>query len=244
MAEYPEHYQAVIADLKAKRARLDQLIAGIEAEKLVPTDASAVLDPTMGSGGLLATAIHPDTFFGLSIGEAAKKFLKMARRAQHTKAIADALAQGGMKRPTDNTMSVILIRAAKGREIVKVGKGMWGLSEWYPKSPKEPTDDRRKRPVAIRVSATKAASAKKAATRKKVSPVRQEQASQNGVRPWDVAMEVIRSAGKPLHATEIVKRINERGVAALRLPVEGFLNRQVKSGKVQKVGPSTFAMAG
>ncbi len=51
----------------------------------------------------------------------------MARRARHTTAIADAISQGGLKRPGDNVLSSILTRAAKGREVVKVGKGMWGL---------------------------------------------------------------------------------------------------------------------
>ena len=56
-------------------------------------------------------------------------------------------------------------------------------------------------------------------------------------------MEVMRAAGKALHAIEITKRVNERGVVASRLPIESFLNRQTKAGKMQKVGPSIFALA-
>ena len=138
-------YQAVVADLKARRARYDQLIAAVEALILGQGDVPELEPASAGSGtSILSTAIHPDTFFGLTFNDAAKKFLKIARRAQHTTAIADAIGQGGLKRPDVNVLSSILVRAAKGREIVKVGKGMWGLPEWYPKPPKESGEERRK----------------------------------------------------------------------------------------------------
>jgi hypothetical protein len=236
-------YQAVVADLKARRARLDQLIAAFEALILGQGDVPELEPASAGSGAsILPTAIHPDTFFGLSILDATKKLLKMARRAQHTAAIADAIGQGGLKRPDVNVLSSILVRAAKGREIVKVGKGMWGLPEFYPKAaPKEPAEERRKRPEP-----RKAPSAKKAAS-KAGRPPRATQSGtppSNGARPSDIALEVMRAAGKPLHAAEITKRVNERGVAAARLPIESFLNRQVKAGKLQKIAPSIFALAG
>jgi len=251
MAETAE-FQAVLAYLKARRARLDQLIAGMEAEMGQPDASVSIAAADLGNGGTqppVSVTIHPDSFFGLSIIEATKKFLKMARRAQHLNAIADALAQGGLKRPTDNVLSGILVRAAKGREVIKVGKGMWGLSEWYPKPPKESIEDRRKR-SAPRKTSRKAPSAKKDATRNKKAqkapsaPRGAASAPKNGARPSDVALEIMRAAaGKPLHAEEITKRINERGVATSRLPIESFLSRQVKAGKMQKVGPSTYAMA-
>jgi hypothetical protein len=57
-------------------------------------------------------------------------------------------------------------------------------------------------------------------------------------------LQVLRAAaGKPVHANEIMKRVQELGVSVSRLPLEGFLGRQAKAGKVQKVGPSTYAMA-
>ncbi len=241
-------YQAVLDDLKAKRARLDGLIAGIEAEIGGQSEGLSVVEPVPGGStpGPMAM-IHPDTFFGLSIIEAAKKYLKIVRRAQHTTAIADGLAKGGLKRPEDGTLSSILVRATKGREVVKVGKATWGLSEWYPKPPKEskePTKGRRKRPGRPRkASQAKSPTAKKAKATTAPRAAPGETAHKNGARPSDVALEIMRAAGKPLHAVEITKRVNERGVAALRLPIESFLNRQTKAGKMQKVGPSMFVLA-
>jgi hypothetical protein len=198
-----------------------------------------------------AVDIHPDSFFGLSIIEASKKFLRMARRAQHLTAIASALEQGGLKRPADNVLSGILVRAAKGREVTKVGKGMWGLSEWYPKPPKEPVEDRRKRPMPRRArkprpTIAQAAKEKKATSKasRGVGAALSSVAPVNGARPSDVALEVMRAAGSPLHAVEITKRINAKGTKASRLPIEAFLNRQAKAGRLQKLAPSLFALPG
>lgn len=246
MTETPD-FHAVLAVFKARRARLDQLIAGIEAEISGQGDAPAVVDleSTAASGASpVPVAIHPDTFFGLSIIEAARKFLRMARRAQHATAIAGALEQGGLKRPSDNVLSGILVRAAKGREVVKVGKGMWGLSEWYPKPPKEPSEEPRKGPRRGKASAAKAGRRKRSAPAKKAAPKEPKATQKSAARPSDVAVEVMRAAGKPLHATEITKLVNERGVVAARLPIESFLNRQTKAGKMRKVATSTFALAG
>ncbi len=243
MAETPD-FHAVLAVFKARRARLDQLIAGIEAEISGQGDAPAAVDLESTANGVppALVAIHPDTFFGLSIIEAAKKFLKMARRAQHAAAIAAALEQGGLKRPADNVLSGVLVRAAKGREVTKVGKGMWGLSEWYPKPPKEPAEEQRKSPRRGKTSAAKAGR-KRSAPAKKAAPKEPKAAQKSAARPSDVAVEVMRAAGRPLHATEITKLVNERGVVAARLPIESFLNRQTKAGKMRKVAASTFALA-
>ncbi len=128
-------YQAVLTDLKMRRARLDAVIAAIESI-IGEADVTPDQIPEKGDSAGLSPSVHPDTFFGLSIAEAAKKYLKMARRAQHISAIAEAIGQGGLKKPSENVLSSILVRAAKGREVAKVGKGMWGLAEWYPKRPK------------------------------------------------------------------------------------------------------------
>ena len=241
-------YPSVLADLKARRARLDDLIAGIEAVVGGSAEVVGIGESVSVKLGMSPMpAIHPDSFFGLGIGEAAKKYLKMAHRAQHTAAIADALGKGGLKRPDVNVLSSILVRAAKGREVTKVGKGMWGLAEWYPKPPKEPSEERRKPRKAGRPKTTSAkkvvAPEKKAEAKAARAPQAAQEGAQNGARPSEVAVEVMRAAGKPLHAVEITKRVVERGVAASRLPIESFLSRQVKAGKVQKVGPSVYALA-
>ena len=130
-------YRAVVADLKARRTRLDNLIAEYQALIVGKSGGGPPPNGTTSPGpDADLEDIHPDTFFGLGIKEASMKYLKMAGRAQHTKTIGEALGQGGLRRPSDNSLFSILVRAAKGREVVKVGKGMWGLADWYPKRPK------------------------------------------------------------------------------------------------------------
>lgn len=236
-------------------ARERAIAAGAAPIAVTPAEA----DPTALGVGPVPVTIHPDTFFGLSIIEASKKFLKLARRAQHVTAIAAALEQGGLKRPSDNVMSGILVRAAKGCEVTKVGKGMWGLSDWYPKPPKDLIEDRKKQEKKKRPDQRKAkafsakkaptpAPAKKAAPKGAAAPA--ERAAQNGsvsgsaARPSDVALAGMREAGKPLHAVEITKQVNERGVTASRLTVESFLNRQAKVGKMQKTAPEHIRARG
>jgi hypothetical protein len=146
--------------------RLDNLIAEYEALIIGQGGGGA---PEATPAGTPIQGIHPDTFFGLGIAEASKKYLKLVGRAQHTRIIGDALARGGIKRPSDNSLFSILVRAAKGRDVVKVGKGMWGLAEWYPKRPAEPVEAKRKRRSGGRNrKAQKALPEPKAATEKLV----------------------------------------------------------------------------
>ena len=230
-------YQAVVADLKIRRAHLDQLIAGFEALILGQGEPGSTELESVAAGPTLPTAIHADTFFGLSILDASKKFLRMMRRSQQTSAIATALGQGGLKRPDVNVLSSILVRAAKGREITKVGKGMWGLPEWYPKPPKEVDEEGRKRPQ----------SRKATAVRKRVEKVASTKAGTpkalRAARPSDVAWEVLQAAGKPLRGSEVAEQVYARGLQTGRQTVENALNRFVAAGKAKRVGPSTFALA-
>jgi hypothetical protein len=242
-------YQAVLSDLESKRAQIDAAITHLKIVMQLAVESGGV-EPGQApplTAGSVQTAIHPDTFFGLSFIEAAKKYLKMARRAQHTTAIADAIAKGGLKRPTESTLSSLLIRAAKGREVMKVGKAMWGLAEWYPKAPKESNGEVGRR--ATRAGRRRAR--KSAATAPTVAPKKKEstetaapESSQGGKGPVlsPMMLDVLREAGKPLHTKEITSRVNARGNAATKATIEGLLRRWVKQGKVRKAGPSTFAL--
>lgn len=239
-------YEAVLADLKAERARLDLLIAGLEAKMTgQPISASAGSDPATS---VTPAAIHADTFYGLSIIDAAKKFLKMATRAQHLGAIATALEQGGLKRPSDNVLSGILVRAAKGREVTKVGKGMWGLSEWYPKLPKEAVEKKKpepRKPRAIAARSKRESTATEAKESAKVPTAAASTTSPNGTHPpsyyADECMKA--SVGKPLHVRDVLKYVNDRGCPANRGTVESVLKRRVKQGKMTQTGPSTYLLA-
>lgn len=257
MVENIVDYQAVLADLQARKAGLEALITGLEAHVLGQAAVEVITDgkPGVASPSIPGSvaAIHPDTFFGLSIIEASKKFLKMAGRAQHTTTIADTLARGGLKRPDDGVLSSILVRAAKGREVTKVGKAMWGLPEWYPKAPKNDNGEatrkvtkpnrKRGRPAGKKPQTATTAAAKKSPEATTASAAKTPTGNGTGLLVAPLIMDILRSeAGKPVHAKEVTSRVNGRGNAAPRTTVEAQLNRWVKKGKVKKTGPSMYAL--
>lgn len=113
---------------RAYRAAVDEVIAALEkiqAMGVVAVPGTAGKAPTTSGDG-----VEPDTFFGMNAADAAKKYLGMCRRPQSIEQIEEALNRGGA-RVSKSSLFTILPRAAKGREVVKVGRSMWGLREWY-----------------------------------------------------------------------------------------------------------------
>jgi hypothetical protein len=136
----PSPYDAVIADLRAKRDQIDQLIQNLEALKGgVPMLAPGTIpSPTiLGSAGLGdPSQIAPGAFLGLGIEEAVKNLLRVRKRAMSAQEIATDLLAGGLHLKSDtpgNTIASVLSRAfLRGGEIVRISRGQWGLQEWYP----------------------------------------------------------------------------------------------------------------
>lgn len=127
----PIDYSAVLADLEARREKLDQVIAAL---RLLSGEQSVAI----GVNKITDTQIQPDTFVGMSIIEAASRYLHMTGRpAKETGVIADALNRGGLV-CTQNSVSALLRRANNAGEgdVIRVGRGLWGLQEWYPARPR------------------------------------------------------------------------------------------------------------
>ncbi len=128
----PIDYEAVLGDLEAKRAALDGAIVAIRQMLAAGANSGT-------AGGVTVRQVDPenipnDAFFGLSIGEAAKKYLTLVKRKQSTRAIADALERGGLPHTSTNflnTVTTMLSRQARvDSELTKVGRE-WGLAAWY-----------------------------------------------------------------------------------------------------------------
>jgi len=122
-------YEAVLADLRAKRAQIDTAIATIEAIRGGMSAAPiASADTPLGEG--------PGWLLGLTIPDAAKKLLATRRQPLRNPDIAEAFRAGGLamnsKDPVNTIGSVLTRRFAEVGDIVKVGRGTWGLREWYP----------------------------------------------------------------------------------------------------------------
>ena len=139
MADSPEiDYTAVLADLKAKRDRLDAAIAGIESMlglKATLTSSSTVTANL--TAGAPSADLGPGAFLGMKIVDATVKLLTARRQAMRTDDIVTELKRGGIAFSTDspvNTVGSVLHREYKGGgEVVSVGRGVWGLAEWHPR---------------------------------------------------------------------------------------------------------------
>jgi hypothetical protein len=142
MAEKGVDYSAVLADLRARKLALEKAIQGIELLIVSGAQGSSISQGASEGGqdasppdqGVPAS-VEPDTFFKMTIADAAKKFLRIVKKKQATRAIAEALEKGGITHSSENftnTVAAILRREwKKDGGIVNV-HGNWGLVEWYP----------------------------------------------------------------------------------------------------------------
>jgi hypothetical protein len=124
-------YQAVLDDLEAKRQSLDNAIAGIKylLGHAVGVPATGQHKPQAGN------ALTPTSFFGMSVGDAAKQYLAAVKVPKSTPDIAKALKDHGITTVSENfavTVFTALQRKEGAGEIVRPKRGLWGLKEWYP----------------------------------------------------------------------------------------------------------------
>jgi hypothetical protein len=122
-------YDAVIADLEEKR---DQLTATIEMLKALKGTASMVLPISASNQRQQAEReIKRDSFFGMTLTDAAKKYLSMMKTTKSNPELCEALLSGGFKTSSANFTEVVRSTLQRNKDFVKVS-GEWGLSEWYP----------------------------------------------------------------------------------------------------------------
>lgn len=134
----PDPYDAVLADLRAKRDALDAHITFLESIRdsrlgVAPAAASAM---PQSEGEAEASEDEAGMFLGMSIVDAAKKLLKLRKRQLGNAEILQNLQAGGMvltgADPLNVVSSVLTRRFNTVGDVVRVSRGTWGLKEWYP----------------------------------------------------------------------------------------------------------------
>jgi hypothetical protein len=137
----PDPYEAVLADLRAQKDKIDQAISLLEtlhgAGVSMPAGAaSAAAANAAAKAGGPVPALGPGAFLGMSIPDATKKLLASQRRQMTTPEITREIERGGVVLTSAdkvNTVgSVLLRRFYNTGDIVRVTRGVWGLAEWYP----------------------------------------------------------------------------------------------------------------
>ncbi len=133
-------YAAIIADLEAKRAALDNAITALKmvvasgalgsSEGLSYVNLTATLASPAASGG----EIPDGAFHGKTVPAAIKLYLGLKHKKQTAREISDGLKKGGIESTSkwfDKIVYATLARLKKAGEVVKVN-GHWGLREWFP----------------------------------------------------------------------------------------------------------------
>lgn len=136
MAVSPDAYDVVLADLRAQRERIDNAINAIEGVRGLPMQAVPNVLP-IGLGASLANEDEPSLkgpYVGMTIQGATKALLAERGKPMGNPDIAAIIKKGGVAMKSQdpvNTVGAILTRRAKDvGDIVKVGRGLWGLPEW------------------------------------------------------------------------------------------------------------------
>src|SRR2546428_644363 len=91
----PSPYDAAIADVEN---RIRSMQSALETLKQLRASALGEPMPPAGSGGRSAESeVQHDSFFSMTIADAAKKYLTMVKGTKSTAEISAALEHGGLK---------------------------------------------------------------------------------------------------------------------------------------------------
>ena len=128
MSQTPTPYDLVIADLEAKRDQINATIEMLRA--LGATGAIALPLPASPQRTPEPEAITKDSFFGMTVPDAARKYLNMVKVTKPNAVLCAALLAGGFKTQSSNFSEVVRSTLQRNQDFVKVS-GEWGLAEWY-----------------------------------------------------------------------------------------------------------------
>ena len=156
----PIDYNAVLADLRARRAQLDAAINVIEALRggvaggeestaqssvpltnlLAPIGSTAPVAPSHATSG----EVRNDMYFKLSTAGAVRKFLTINKRPTSPRVIAQALQDGGQIHAVNEKVAYTnvysVLKRLKDKDFVQTRTGDWGLAEWYTNKSKGETE--------------------------------------------------------------------------------------------------------
>ena len=126
-------YEAVLADLRAKRDEIDHVIRTLQgfrsgrSVKPMPTPAALAANTPEATFG---------PFVGMNIVDATALLLGRRGQPMQVVDICTALRAGGLVmnsiEPVNVVGSVLARRFHQVGDIVRVGRGTWALAEWYP----------------------------------------------------------------------------------------------------------------
>jgi hypothetical protein len=139
------NYKLVLADLENRIQKLQTAAEAIR-EILTITEGSSMPSSTTSlplnsnrNSDTVTDAAATETYNGLSIADAAKKYLRKVRHPLSAKSITDGLEESGYKHASGdfvNTVRSALHRELKKEhtELIRRHSGSFALAEWYPET--------------------------------------------------------------------------------------------------------------
>ena len=131
-------YASVLADLQGQKQKIEEAIALLESLRGGPVVVKSVGNAAGTSNATAVSQVDwgPGAFLGMSIVDATKKLLHAKRQPMRTVDIVSELEGGGLVLNSSdkvNTVgSILLRRFYQVEDIVRQGRGVWGLAEWHP----------------------------------------------------------------------------------------------------------------
>jgi hypothetical protein len=131
----PNAYDVVIASLEGERQRLTDMIHALRRIKNlgVPFEATRsilTMEPTEPARAV--ARIPHDAFFGMTIPDAARKYLSWGgnRQTKSNAELCDALIAGGFHTSAANFAESVRSTLSRNNDFVKI-RGQWGMRDWY-----------------------------------------------------------------------------------------------------------------
>lgn len=216
------YYEAVLADLErereqldAQRQELDGLIEGIRGRirrlgGLSLEEAKEVTQPQ-------SNGTKP--YVGMSIYDAAAKYLDTVKGPRTVRQIWEALTEGGLPGIAYNAAYTALWRreAPKG-EFERIGEKFWGLAEWGQSGGRQAKTDVPQKTENIQV------------------------ASKSGMTLLDLCEAHLRYMGRPLHISALLSWLAERGQVTNADSLSSNMRKE-KRQRFKNVGNNTWGLA-
>ena len=129
-------YALVLADLRKRRDEIDNAIRVLLRVSGETPTVEGELAQQVGADVPPPPLQDEGAYLGMSIPDAAKKLLQSRRTKMGNAEIAAALQAGGLilrsAEPSNTVGSVLTRRFNMVGDIVRAGRGQWGLKEWFP----------------------------------------------------------------------------------------------------------------
>jgi|SRR4051794_35914316 hypothetical protein len=220
-------YVAVRDDL---RSRIEQLQVALNAVENIL--GSMGTSPSGNSSSHRSEIVRHEAesgdFLGLSISDAAQKYLEAVRAPKTIAQIHDAIQQGGMPHTKYNAVYTALWRREHPNGIfgrVPNSETLWGLAAWYPTS----------------VGTKK--KAKPVGTERSLKPPNSKKRRAPGPSIVDIIEKLLRDEGHPLHASVLVERLDKafNRQTSVR-SISGAMPKDVKK-RFENLGGNRWALA-